>query len=51
MKKKVNKINLALAIIGISGAAFFVTAPAGVVTFLAYFFLASLVLPLVWDLS
>jgi|TARA_B100000809_G_C15015472_1_gene486516 hypothetical protein len=50
LKRKINKFKLALAVTGVCGAAFFLTVPVGVVSFLLYFFLASLVIPFVWDL-
>jgi|TARA_B100000959_G_scaffold262052_1_gene300109 uncharacterized membrane protein YhdT len=48
--KGLNKFKIALFIVGFCGAAFYITIPATIVSFILYFGLACLMLPLVWDL-
>jgi|TARA_B110000495_G_C22836160_1_gene487721 hypothetical protein len=48
--KRLSKFKIGLAIAGICGAAFYLTVPATILSFIAYAFMASLVLPLAIDI-
>ena len=49
-KPPLNKFKLALFVMGFCGAAFYLTVPVNVISFMLYFGLAALCLPLIWDL-
>jgi|TARA_B100001079_G_C16304793_1_gene467238 hypothetical protein len=49
-KPPLNKFKLALFVVGFCGAAFYLTVPVNVISFMLYFGLAALCLPLIWDL-
>jgi len=48
--KDLSKFKIVLFIVGICGAAYYVTLSVSVLTFILYFGLASLTIPLIWDL-
>lgn len=48
--KRLSKFKIGLAIAGICGAAFYLTVPATILSFIAYAFMASLILPVLLDI-
>tara|TARA_B100001146_G_C15880156_1_gene305685 strand:- start:374 stop:550 length:177 start_codon:yes stop_codon:yes gene_type:complete len=49
-RKKLNGLKIGLAVVGFSGAVFYLTVPVNIISFFMYFFLAALCFPLIWDL-
>ena len=51
MKKKLNGLKIGLATMGLFGALFYVTFdPITVLSYMLYILMASLMIPLIWDL-